>query len=351
MVALALFMLVVYVLAHHAIGSSREGADKARRDEWSERWLRVLFGLDEAPKGTLPRAGKDALIDVAETVTGPEAAAVRRLLVSCGVQQSLLQGLRKRRMAVRLESLEGLAKARLEGALPEILTCMTEGGHQAIKALATRAGARTLSAMAPGHERRHLSVSFGEALALAGLPPGVVEEALLLAEDAGVPAARYLLVRPTLDERTLKATLDAVGRSMFRELSPSVVAHGHDEDPEIRAASLRAMGRLQALPPKGEELILSSLHDAVGFVRVQATRALKLIRPELSEVLLFDLLGDDSWWVRKAAAEGLLDLGSDGVDELVRAAASHSDRYARDMASQVLRDRSSKVRTAAGAAA
>lgn len=352
LVALAVFLLVVYVLAQHAIGSSREDAETRRKAQWSERWLGVLFGLEPAPAGGLRPAARSALIDIAEAVTGLEAVAIRKLLVDHGVQDRLLADLRKRRMAVRLEALEGLAKARLPGALPDLFLAMHPSSHHAIRALATRSAARTLGAMPPGAERRHMATSFAEALACGQLPPGVVEEALLLADEAGVPACRYLLVRPGLEDRTLRATLDAVGRSMSRELAVAVVAHGRHENPEIRSAALRSLAHLHVLPPNAERLIIESLEDPEGYVRVQATKALKLLRPRLAEEHLMGLLGDVSWWVRKAAARGLTELGQDGIDVLVEAAANHVDRYARDMAAQVLRDHSTKAKgVGAGAAA
>lgn len=342
MVALALFMLVVYVLAQHAIGSTKEDSRVRQQEEWSARWLRVLFGMEDLPKDKVSAAAGAALLDLAETVTGPEAQKVRGLMVDHGIQGHLLKGAAKRRMAARLDALEGLAKARLPEAMPLLLRSIDVSSHRAVATLAARAASRTLAALPAGPQRTHLSVSFGEALARAGLPTGVIEEALLLAEEAAVPAERYLLVRPELGSRELKATLDAVGRAMARELASSVVAHGDHDDPEVRAAALRGLSRLHVLPPKAFELITSRLEDPVSFVRVQATRALCLVRPDVAERLCVGLLGDPSWWVRKASAEVLLTLGPGGTDALVEAASMHEDRYARDMAAQVLRDGSSQ---------
>ena len=342
MVALALFMLVVYVLAQHAIGSTREESRARQQEEWSARWLQVLFGMESLADSKVSAAARAALLELAETVNGPEALKVRELMIKHGIQDQLLKGVSRRRMAVRLESLEGLAKARLPEALPVLLGCLEVSNHRAVATLAARAASRTLAALPAGAERTHLSVSFGESLARAGLPTGVVEEALLLAEEAAVPAARYLLVRPKLGSRELRATLDAIGRAMVRELGAVVVTQGDHEDPEVRAAALRALSRLHVLPPGAYAFVTGRLADPVGFVRVQATRALGLVRPDVAERLCIGLLGDASWWVRKSAAEVLLSLGPTGTDALVEAAASNGDRYARDMAAQVLRDNSTR---------
>jgi HEAT repeat protein len=47
-------------------------------------------------------------------------------------------------------------------------------------------------------------------------------------------------------------------------------------------------------------------------------------------------LGDDSWWVRRAAAASMARLGDDGVAAVKRAAEAHPDQAAREMAVQVL---------------
>jgi hypothetical protein len=53
---------------------------------------------------------------------------------------------------------------------------------------------------------------------------------------------------------------------------------------------------------------------------------------------LYEALGDRSWWVRRAAAESLAARDAWGVDALKKASVSHPDRFARDMAAQVLLD-------------
>jgi HEAT repeat protein len=89
--------------------------------------------------------------------------------------------------------------------------------------------------------------------------------------------------------------------------------------------------------------VLSALEDRVEFVRIHAAAAARLLPREQAFPVLWERLGDPSWWVRRAASEALARLGRAGLAELGRAAASHPDRFGRDMAAQSLRDRVGEV--------
>jgi HEAT repeat protein len=75
-----------------------------------------------------------------------------------------------------------------------------------------------------------------------------------------------------------------------------------------------------------------------GFVRIQAVRAAWLLGSRDALDILWRRLGDQSWWVRRAAGAALLELGEEGITILARAARTHADRYARQMAAQTLLD-------------
>jgi tetratricopeptide (TPR) repeat protein len=122
------------------------------------------------------------------------------------------------------------------------------------------------------------------------------------------------------------------------ELAEDVAAHVTDPDAEVRAASLRALGRLGFMPPVAVPGALEATGDPVEFVRVQAMRTAVLLPHAEARTALWRGLGDQSWWVRRAAAHALLGLGMEGPDLVQRAARTHPDRYARQMALQVLLD-------------
>lgn len=111
-----------------------------------------------------------------------------------------------------------------------------------------------------------------------------------------------------------------------------------DPDAEVRAAALRALARLGYVPQEAEAGVVAALADEVEFVRIHGTRAAPLLPEGAALPALREAAGDPSWWVRRAAAESLAAMREPGVAELRKVAAEHADRYAREMAEQVLRD-------------
>jgi HEAT repeat protein len=80
------------------------------------------------------------------------------------------------------------------------------------------------------------------------------------------------------------------------------------------------------------------LSDREDIVRTQAARAAYLLPADEAVPALVALLGDQSWWVRRAAGNSLHRVPTAGTAALIRASRDHPDRFARDMAAQVLRD-------------
>ena len=109
-------------------------------------------------------------------------------------------------------------------------------------------------------------------------------------------------------------------------------------DREVRAAGLRALGRLGRVPRKARDPLVIALTEDTEFVRIQAARAAAFLPRTMAVSLLYESMGDRSWWVRRSSAESLLHLGPDGRAALQKAIDSHPDRFARDMSEQVLLD-------------
>lgn len=355
MTALALITIGSYVIAYHMISTRRERHRVLRLDEWTGRWVAVLFEGHRPPPRPLPPEGVETLLDLREHLTGAEGERVeglvrrydigRRLLERTALDAPgrgparLLRPLRRRRLSGRLDALESLARARLAQSVEPLLRLLADR-EPAVRLMALRSLARSLARMPEGPRYDRAVLGMAEAVMTSPIPPGAVEEAMLLLEGAAPRVLGMVLAASPDDQRAglVARAIDAVGRLKLLELADDVAAHVAGPDAEVRAAALRALGRLGILPPAAAAGVAGALGDEVEFVRVQAARTAMLLPPGVARPALWRGLGDESWWVRRAAAHGLMGLGVDGPDLLRRASRTHPDRYARQMAFQVLLD-------------
>jgi HEAT repeat protein len=339
--AVVLLLLAVYVLAYHYVSAQHERRRAGQLEKWTEGWIGALFGegppegLDERPGGpAVPKAGVEGALDVLEVIAAEEGEQLRKLLDDYGISEALIRKLGSRRLSTRLDALEALSKARLAAAFSTLVSLL---GHRkpVVRRMAVRAGARTLAAMRPEPGPDPAVEGFVEALETVALPYGVVEEGLLLLEIRAPEVISRILDRPDPPATLLRATLETVGRLRLVDMADTIAVHARHDDPEIRAAVFRALSHLALLPRGAGAAVLAAITDDVEFVRVQATHAAAFLSPKRGLPALRARLSDSSWWVRRAAAQSLLRL-ENGSSVLLRVARTHSDRFARDMAVQVL---------------
>lgn len=98
-----------------------------------------------------------------------------------------------------------------------------------------------------------------------------------------------------------------------------------DADPEIQAAAL-PLTRPDDIP-----FIRKAAESPAWFVRAKACQMLGEYGVKEDVAILERRLGDPQWWVRYRAAESLLRLPGVSRDELSDLAATHPDRYGREM--------------------
>jgi len=348
--ALALVTVGGYVLAYHVLSTRSERGRNDRLEAWAARWVSVLFQGEEPPPPPLPSEGVETLLDLREHLAGNEGARVEDLVNRYRIGESLIErsrvgggwpfgfvgSPRRRRLSRRLDALEGLAKARLPLAVEPLLELL-DHREPAIRLMALRGVARSLARMPGGSLRDRAVLGFAEAVMTSRIPPGAVEEALLLLEGTA-PQVLAILLAASHDAPLLARAVDAAGRLKLLELGDDVAAHVDHPEPEVRAAALRTLGRMGFLPPTAEPAVGEALLDPIEFVRIQATRTSLLLPRETARPALWMLLGDHSWWVRRAAAQALLGMGVEGPRLLQSAGTGHPDRFARHMAVQVLLD-------------
>ncbi len=127
---------------------------------------------------------------------------------------------------------------------------------------------------------------------------------------------------------TLISPYEALGEADLVDLT-------RDEDPNVRAAAVEALGHRS-----GEEAAAASialLDDPAWFVRVHAARSAGHVAGAEAALTIAGLLADERWWVRSAAKDALRGIGGEAIPALVSTLTS-ADGFARNGAAEVLQD-------------
>jgi len=110
-----------------------------------------------------------------------------------------------------------------------------------------------------------------------------------------------------------------------------------NESVDMRARAIRAVAAVGIETNEELDLILDKLTDKEWPVRAVAAKALGQLQQEQAIPTLTRALTDEAWWVRHNAAHSLAMLGVNGLAEL-RTQTLNPDRFARDIAKQVLEE-------------
>jgi hypothetical protein len=113
----------------------------------------------------------------------------------------------------------------------------------------------------------------------------------------------------------------------------AVASRAGDDDANVRASVAEALGCVDARVAR--PLLRRLLTDDAFFVRSHAARAVAKAGDGVLAGKLLPLLADQNWWVRAAAKESLLQLGSEGL-KVAQTALRHRDRFARDGALEII---------------
>jgi HEAT repeat protein len=338
--ASALALLGFFLLAYHFTSTLRDRWHVEQLDTWTERW--IALALEDTPAEQtadvprrLPRAAVDAVLSLLEVVKSEEGDRLKAVLARHGVDRLLLRHVRSGHLTARLDAIESLGKARLPQAFDALISLL-QHPRPVVRRMAVRAAAGTLATMPPEHGPDGPGARFIKALKGTDIQSGVAQESLLLLETRAGAVLRDLLAQPDLGDRLRWVALETTGRLGLADMAGEVAGSTSHADPELRAAAFRALRRLGSVPEEAHGSLLEALRDEVDFVRVQASHAAAFLPSEVALPALEPGLEDESWWVRRATAASMARLGDDGVAAVRRAAETHPDQAAREMAVQIL---------------
>lgn len=341
-VGIALCLICLLHLSLATGGLVVRTSEARRVKAWLARWAAVANG-DAAP--AVPSreryAAAEAAALIMQDMSGEGARRIRTALEASGlVARDIAQAGSGRGLAQlqRVAALERLAWLAAPEALP--LFHRAAGGPDPRAARAGLLGAcRTLATVerpgAIGYQVLDCIEAHAARVSRAsGYRPFLAASLAGAGRHVGWLCAE-LLSRP-LPEPVRAAALDALGVARpdgAAEVVAEALAAGLEG--ETLAAALRALARLGPVPDVALGAVAAACDDAFDGARVQAAYALVGAAHHVAAARLWTLLGDPAFDVRFAAATALSGWGAVGAETLRRAAATHPDAFARDMASMI----------------
>lgn len=334
----AALTLVALVHLSLAAASDSLGNRAAAVAVWTRAWSEVAAG---APPPVVPAAERvaaaEAAAEVLQDLVGEGAESVRVGLAVTGVLRADLAVAARRggtRMAA-VEAMERLAWIAPLEALPLFVEAARgperRTAHAALlgacKILARLpygdAAVKDVAATIRDHAGSLRDADSARPFVAAAISAGGQNVAVLCAE----------LLAAGSHEAVRAAALDALGAVQppaAGDLVERALAYGLVG--ETAAAALRALARIGVVSPAGAAAVAAAANATHVGTRVQAAHALVGAPSRLALPVLWRLLGDPNYEVRLATATALVRLGPPGDDALRRAAASHEDAFARDIA-------------------
>jgi HEAT repeat protein len=303
------------LIVQRLVGARLERRRRARRRAIEQALLAVMQGRADAalalrPYSDDPRLVAETLLDLMGMVRGRDREIVVEALEAIGIPQQLRRRLTTGGWPGRIAAAEALAAfpgPETEAALRSMADRQPEARLTALEALARGGGEVSVGELldAASHGDLRLSGRFAEFLR---------EQAA--ADPAGAARA---LERSDLSADLRVLVLDALGGSGDYNAIGALAANATRPEPLVRAAAIRALGRLQH--PAGQAAIAAALDDPDAEVRAAGADAAGEARlPKLAPAL-YDRLSDDAWRVRFQAAASLGKLGEAGLERLRTAAA------------------------------
>ncbi len=230
-----------------------------------------------------------------QLVRGEDHEKLMRLANILGVPDRMIEQLRAGNAASRVDAIRVLERFGLPRALAAIRWCLLNDPDPDVRLEAAATLARLGKPPAPGELLDRLELRDGrvnrlhEAILRAGAPMFAKE----LTDLARNPASGS--VRPLL--------VEALGWSEDFGVLAALGEIAGDDDPEVRAAAIRAASKLAH--PGAAPWILPLLLDPFDQVRIQAVKASGKLGLTDAVPVLMGLTENQSWWVRNRAIEAL----------------------------------------------
>jgi HEAT repeat protein len=262
-----------------------------------------------------------AFLEISRNVTGTNKERLRFIADKVGVVDRARKLCGSPRWAKRLRGTRILS--RLDVPDPLVLKLLADP-HPAV-----RAQAAEWAAAQPSPEV--ISAMLGLLADPATQARFAVQNALL--RMGGIIAGPLTAFLETHTGRAAEAGLRVAESVAEPSFAPAALRLSRDDDDGIRVAAAKLLGAIA--DAAAAQRLIDMLRDKESRVRAAAAQALGRMQYWAAGSLLSECLRDSAWRVRKEAGLALRAIGAPGT-LLLRRALKSDDRFAADMAQQVL---------------
>lgn len=327
--ALLLLALIVGKAIHRRV----TGGAERRRSAYIAILSRHLALPEEDVKLGRRVAGDpaflDALIDVRNTVIGPEADALGDLVDRFGITAEASKRMKSGFfLTTRLRAAVSLAELADQSSAHVLMEHLTDRNPvvriQCARGLGRMGWTPAIDAIVERfrEETPWVRSRFADTLVRFG-------------RSATWPLVAYVKINHRFETEgptTAIRTLATIGDD--QAVTPLIQILAEAADPEIRLAAIEALGILAG--PLAIRPLRGAARDEDWRIRAKAATALGEIGDPAAAPALATSLTDENWWVRRNSAASLAEL-PEGTEFLYEALES-DDAYARDAAAEALAD-------------
>lgn len=248
---------------------------------------------------------------------------VKELFKTLGYGAYYENKLKSSSIIAKASAIDKLGRMQSVGAVPKLATAL---GSDAIEIVSVTI--RSLSKIGALEGLESILERLPELFQKSMVTKKTVETSLLNFGPRAVPML-IEAVRTVSDDAVKASLLEVLCQIRDTRALPLARENLQSEDAEVRAKALKVIG---ATAPDYEEFdwdcVVASVRDPVWFVRLHAAKALGNKKYEKAIPALAELLLDEKWFVRNAAATALTRMGNAALIEFLRVLKS-SDTYAR----------------------
>ena len=330
MQAILLFIVVLVLLQAGALvylvvqKRKRAHHEHARRD-WQLAFRDDIYDYAKGERHEMPtiQNGNEDLAELelfalSNLTATPEHLDRIQEFVATNMQTYYEKQLRHRRIDRRLNAYEAVSQFRLVAVAPMI----QKRWGSAVEKEESDVIVRTLVSLSPQ-----------EAIAIAKQENDISFFGAILAVGRSQDLTEWVMA---FDDLTLSFKLAILQLIFDRDETryiDLVREKTTEENPEIRKRALRALTRIGLA--EDWKLYVPYLEEESSWVeQMLALRFLEHVVPDDAIPSILPFVGSRSWWVRTAAFDALLSCG--GIEQLAKVARTHSDRYARQKATERL---------------